>query len=446
MKNRILFVALLVALLIGIFFYQPILFPKKPYPSIEDRLPDAPIIGKINLIELTDKIVPLLFKQKIAYRDFISTDFILTQAKSGGIDVQKPIYFYSTDEDEMGILMSVSDSSKVPAIISKLSSFYNLQDTIIGTHLAHKITTHNIYISYERNWMFIYKGKRFIKHYFQIKFADNTSRRKRWKDFLADKNFENHPISISFRSKATAKKGLDHIGATFEVDSNYVYLTTYLQDQNQFPLQLKEHGKGLSIDEDKSKYYADIHLSIPKKVQLEETYIYDLILPFTQKVNFPLKAFLAGWGGDLSLDIDRSIKIKESYIDTEFDDNFNAIEKEKFRWVDRRQFIFFATAKENYYRDFVNQMYGRGFLRKEGDALYLLTIPFINIIQKEKQLYLYSGYFPAIEKVEAKNTAVFLYDNDEFKFQIDTIRNNEMQISGRIPFSYFIKKYNIKTK
>lgn len=446
MKNRILFIAILVALLIGVFFYQPLLFPKKAYPEIEDRLPDAPIIGHINVIDLTDHVVPLLFKQKVAYRDLISTDFILTQAKSGGINIQKPTYFYVTDKEDVGLLFSVSDSSKIPTAIEKLSAFVDVHDTIIGTQTAYKINQYNVYIYAERDWLFVYKGNNFLKHLFQIKYADNTSRRKRWQNFLEDEHFKNQVGAISYRTKATAKKGLNYIGATFTLDSTNIYIKTFIQDKDKFPFKLKSKGEGIPIDKEKSKYYADLHIQIDEKQKLEETYLYDLIQPFAKQINFPLKEFIAGWGGDLSLDIDRKVMVKESYIDTEFDDDFEAVDVQKNRWVERKQFSFFASSKESYFRTFTNQLFGRGFLRKEGDTHYFLAIPFINIVQKENSLSLYTGYYPKTEEVSATNTAVFIYDNTVFKFKIDTITTNELHMNATIPFSYVAKKFNIQKK
>lgn len=445
MKNRLFFLITLVALLVGFFFYQPLLFPQKPYPAIEDRLPDAPIIGKIKIADLTDKIVPLLFSQKVAYRDLISTDFILTQAKNGGIDLLKPTYFYATDEADFGILFNVSDSSKVPNAISKISGFFDVTDTIVNTQVVYKIAAYNAYISFERDWLFLYKGNHFLKHFFQIKYADNTSRRKRWKDFLSDDNFKNQTFSINYRTKELAKKGLEYIGANLTVDSSNILVKAQIVDKEQFPFQLKEKGIGIPIDTKTSKNYIDLHVQINENRPLQKTYIKDLLTQLLKKINFPVNEFLSGWGGDISIDLDRKIRMRESYIEAEFDDeNFEMHDVTKERWVLRNQFTSVFSSKDDYYRPFVNQLFVKGFLRREGDNYFFLIIPLVHIVQNQNFLCLYTGYLPKIDTITPINKAEFVYDNTHFQIQVDTITKKELTLEAKIPFTYLIKRFGIK--
>ena len=54
--------------------------PEKVEPTrFVDRLPDADIIGKADILELATEIMPTLYYYQIPVREFISPDFILSQ-------------------------------------------------------------------------------------------------------------------------------------------------------------------------------------------------------------------------------------------------------------------------------------------------------------------------------------------------------------------------------
>lgn len=444
MKNRLTFLFILVSLLGGFFFYRYVLMVEKPFPKIEDRLPDEPFIGKIKIVDLADELKPLLFKNKVSYRDFIASDFILTQTKNAGINLQSPVYFYVSDEQEFGALISLSDSSKVPKAITRLKSIFDMQDTIINSNVIYKINEFNVYLAYERNWMFVYKGSNFVKNYFQVKFADHTSMKKCWKDFLGDTRFADESFVVYARPLHLQKKQLKFASFAVHSDSSTVYLKSIVADKKKFPIQVKDTGSCLTYDKNKVKNYVDLHVDVTELKQLKNHFIYSFLSPYTKKVNFPLVDFIKAWDGDLSLSVGGKMKVKETYIETQFDEDFNAIDVTKTQLVEKDMFSGIMTTTSNF-QPFINKLFAKGYLRKEEDKYYFLMSPPVRIITFPDIFYVFTGMQPKVTRKPARNEGKVRYDGADFMFSIDSITHKEMFVGISLPFEYLIRKYNIKT-
>lgn len=447
MRNRIIFLILIATLLVGLFFYKPLLFPVKPRPTIEDRLPDAPLIGKINIVDFVDQLGATLLKNKISGRDVIASDFILSQTKNTGVNLQDPAYFYFVDGvREFGVVLSVNDSSKVPRAVAKIKTFFDVRDTIVNTQIIYKIDKYNLYFCYENNWFFIYRGNHFTKNYFQIKYADHTSMKKRWKNFLSNKFLRKEDFSFYYRSKEMAKKRLDYMAVSIKVDSNSVYLKSIIADRFFFPIKLKTHASGIEIHKSESvSQFIDLHLITDELKVTKDHFIYTFIQKYARKINFPLNDFLQKWGGDASIVIGGKTKVKEDYIETEFDDNFNPIEVRKERMVDRENMMSYMSSSEIGFRSFVNQLFARGFLTKTQKNFNFLIIPDVKLVQQDKSFVLYTTEPPKIGAVKPINGGKIIYDNSVFHFKISGIERKEMFLNVSFPVSYLIRKYNIRT-
>jgi hypothetical protein len=439
MKNRLTVIVVLVSFITGFFVYRYYLQEEKPFPKIEDRLPDAEILGKINITEFSDELKPLLFKNKIKYRDFIASDFILSQTKNLGINLQKPVYFYITEQDDFGALISVNDSSKVPKAIMRIKSFFDVQDTIVNGSIIYKISDYNTYLCFERNWLFIYKGNQFIKNYFQVKYADHTSMKQCWKNFLNDERFMNENLSLYIRPKKLLKERLDYFATSINVDSNNVHLKTVIADNQYFPIQLKKGGLNFVSDLSTAKHFVNLHVNIDSLKTVKKHFIYSFIKPYTNKVNFPLEDFIQGWNGDLSINVNGKKKVAESFVETEFDDDFNSIEVTKTRFVERDMFSFVMSTTPSY-RVFLDRLFAKGFLRKNNNDYFFLMFSSVKLITKSDVFYVYTGRVPKTDSIDVHSEGRILYDNTNFEFKIDSTSQKEMYLNLTIPFNYIQRK------
>lgn len=442
MKNRLTVIFLLVTLIGGFFIYRYYLLEEKPFPKIEDRLPDAAILGKINVIDFTDELKPLLFKNQIKYRDFIASDFILSQTKNSGINLQKPVYFYITEQDEFGALISVSDSSKVPSAVTRMKTFFDVQDTVVNGNVIYKLNEYNTYFCFERNWLFVYKGNQFIKNYFQVKYADHTSMKQCWKSFLNAGQSLNDKLSLYIRPKKLLKERLNHVLASINVDSTNVYVNTVIADNEYFPVQLKKEGINLTDDPSTAKHYVNLHLNIDSLRTLKNHFIYSFIKPYAKKVNFPLEDFIQGWNGDLSINVSGKKKVPESYIETEFDEDFNPIEVSKTRLVEKDMFSCVMSTTPQY-RVFLDRLFAKGYLRRENNDYFFLMFSSVKLITKPDVFYLYTGRVPKTDTLNVASEGRVLFDNTNFAFKIDSTSQKEMFLNLTVPFNYFQKIYGV---
>ena len=112
-------------------------------PRFFDRLPEADIIGKSSILDLSRTLSSAMYYYKIPGREFLTYDFILSQGKSFGLDVQKPVFFFMDQENweikDLGLLTMVTDSSKISLGIEKLYQLTNIHDTVVlGERVFHE--------------------------------------------------------------------------------------------------------------------------------------------------------------------------------------------------------------------------------------------------------------------------------------------------------------------
>ena len=133
MAKKVFFIFLL-ALSLGAFLVLKPLFSKKPEaPTILDRLPDEEFIGRLNLIDFARESEKITEKNQVGVKDFLAHDFLLSQSKNYGIDLRKYSYVFGNSKGEFGLIVELTDSSKIIAGINRLKIVYPIKDTLIGT-------------------------------------------------------------------------------------------------------------------------------------------------------------------------------------------------------------------------------------------------------------------------------------------------------------------------
>ena len=117
--RRVLAVSAIIGLCLGLIALLII----KPWrsepesPRFVDRLPMSEIIGKTSILSLAKDLIPATYNNQIPFREFISPEFILSQGKINGLNLQRQVYFFGNHSMEelsdWGMMIHVLDSSKV---------------------------------------------------------------------------------------------------------------------------------------------------------------------------------------------------------------------------------------------------------------------------------------------------------------------------------------------
>ena len=93
MARNLVIIAILAVIFAGLLYLKPWKSTDLP-PRFFDRLPEETIVGKTDILELSKMLQPAIFKSKAAFRDFVTPEFILSQGKGYGLDIQSPVYFF----------------------------------------------------------------------------------------------------------------------------------------------------------------------------------------------------------------------------------------------------------------------------------------------------------------------------------------------------------------
>ena len=184
----------ILALAIGLVFllvYRPWEAEETPAPRLIDRLPEAEVIGVSNVLELSNSLSSSLYYYKIPFRDLLSSEFILSQGKNYGIDVQSSVYVFMNENsgelEDWGVLASLKDSSKVTQGIVQVKKFIDLDTHKANSTTYYKSETYNMHAVYGEDWILIYHGNHFSEVLSNVLSAKFGSVKPRWSAFLDKK-------------------------------------------------------------------------------------------------------------------------------------------------------------------------------------------------------------------------------------------------------------------
>lgn len=437
MARKVLFIVFLISLLAGFFYYKP-LFGKPPEePAITDRLPDGDFLGKIYLLDVARESYPMLFFNKVPTRDFLSHEFLLAQGKSYGLDLQKPAYFFANETGEWGAIVAVTDSSKILPGIERLKKNVKLEDTLVSDQKVRVIRSEKLYLTYDKKWIFFYHGKQLPKRLYHVKFAEKNDVTRAWKAFLNEKQFRDEKLVVYSNSKKLKEQGIETALFAHDADSVSVQIKAYIR--NTKPLNISRKSSGLAFQEQRSMdKLINLHLNVEKLRSDKSDPIYKWLVKLGRKVSFPTDAFLEAWEGDLSFYQGGMVQVKESFIESEMDENFNVTEVKSTRVKDVPGFAFMMSVNANQ-KEFISRLFAKGIMRKEDKKFYVLTSPPLRIRQTPTHLYLYSSDLSPKTTVSSFNGGIWNDEGIRYGFTLDSLNAHEAFATVHVPVKRFLK-------
>lgn len=439
MARKVLFIIFLISLLIGFFYYKPLFERNKPTPSIIDRLPSGEFIGKVKILEVAKESSGMMFYNKVPFRDFLAPEFLLAQGKGYGLDIQKPAYFFVNSEDEWGALVEVSDSSKIRSGIERLRKNIDLEDTMVSQQRVYLVKSERLYLTYDKKWLFIYKGTQLPKRLYHVMFAEKNEMKRSWKAFLKESQFSNENLVVYSNSKKLKAFGIETAIFAHDSDSTAVRIKTYIRNSKSLGISKKASGLGF-VDNNAKDKLINLHLNIEKLRDDKDDPIYKILKDLSRKISFPLDAFLKAWEGDISFHQGGTVKVNETFVETIMDENFELTEVKSTQQKEVPGFSFLMSCNE-YHKDFLNQLFSKGIIRKNGNKYYLLTSPPLKIMQTPTHFYLYSAAYLPKTAVSDLNGGHWRNDKGvQYGFSLDSISRHELFGTVTIPVERFLKK------
>ncbi len=433
-----LVIVLLISLIAGYFYFRPYFLGKEEEPNITDRLPPGELIGKIQLLDLARETNSFLYYNKLPFRDFLTYEFLLAQGKSYGLDIQKPLYFFANESGEWGSVVPVKDSSKIMSGVVRLRQTIDVEDTLVGGQRVFKFPGENIYMTYGKTWLFMYSGNQLPKRMYHVIYSKKGEINPMWKDFLKQKLIEKQSLVFYSSSPRLKKYGVEKAIFTHSSDSVQFTLRSYFKAKGEFDFSLKEKGLALSHAGkfDKSLTF---HFNIEKIRKNPNAPLKLWLADVSKRISFPVTEFFNAWEGDISFQEGGVQKIKESYIETEFDEEFNSIEVKKEKEVLVPGYAVLLSMNE-FQKQFVSRLFGKGIMRKEGNRFHILTSPPLKINQNAEYLMLHSSNHAPKIMANGENRASWKQDHILYDFRVDSLNAKELFFSVSFPGMSLLRK------
>jgi hypothetical protein len=437
--RKVAFILLLTATLIAFFYIRSIILKPEERPSILDRMPSGDYIGKVQLLDVARESSSMLYYNKIPFRDICSPEFLLAQAKSYGLDLIKPAYFFANKQDEYGIVFEVSDSSKLYPGIMRIKKNTQIKDTIVGTQKAYKLKN-NLFITYGKDWLFVYSGKRFTRRMYHVLYSKKRDISQVWREFTKQKQFRDEKLVIYSNDKEILEKGVKTAMFAHDTDSTTFKLKTYIKTKHRIAISPKDSGVGFDNSHKKPEKSLNLHLNIEQLRKRKKDPSYLLMNEISKKVSFPLNSFLEAWEGDLSYSQGGTTIVKEKIIETKIDEDFNVTEVEGTQDKLVPNFALLFSINKNIH-NLLFQLFNKGILRREEDKFRFLFSPSIKMKLTPSMIYFYSSDYIPKTVTSNQNDGILIHNKTKFAFQIDSMNQYESFGSIQIPIKNILQTY-----
>lgn len=430
---------LLLAVALGAFLVlRPYIFKKTEIPLIVDRLPDADFIGRAYILDVARETSGMMFYHKIPFRDLFSYEFLLGQGKMYGLNLQNPAYFFADESGDWGAILEVSDSSKINEGIERLRKFIEIKDSLIDKQKVYYFNKEKGYLSYSNNYLFIYKGDGFQAAYKRVTKAKRHDISPVWNAFLKEKQFKDEKLVLYSNWDKLKENGIETAIFAHDSDSVSFSLLTYVRNKKPLNISMKNNGLNLRSGEYTSKML-NIHLDISRFRENPEDPLYKWLVKIGRKVSFPTRDFLNAWEGDLSLRQGGFQIVKESYIESVLDDDFNVTEVHRTKDVKVPGFSVLFSVNENG-KTLINRLLSKGVLTKENGSYRFLFSPPLKMKTKGNYFIFHSGEYTPKTQEYYNNNGIWTHNGTKVEFSLDSLSKHEVFGSIYIPIERIISR------
>lgn len=411
-------------------------------PRIYDRLPNAEIIGKSDVLDLSRSLSGAMYYFKAPFREFVSQEFILGQGKSYGIDVQKPVYFFGNrkkdkEGEEWGIIANVIDSSKILAGLKNLEKVVDINDSLIGKQRVFIFGKKKLHLTYGKDWILLYAGEKFKSRLAKIVQAKRNEITPRWRNLLNDKTFRGSKTVANILSPELNEYGIQSAFFSVSNDSTSLTFHTKMIYEDSLPFKLKNEGPSFP-GQDFTKNLINLHVDVDYLKRHPESKLFQKLKNLGAKVSFPFISFLDAWGGDIAFRQGGIQTIQEQYIESEFDENFNVTEVVKFKDVKIPGYSLFISFNGKG-KAFVNQLFTKGIMTNDGDKYRVLFSPPMKMRLDNNSLLLHTSNYPSKLVKDSSQQVIWSIKHNPVHFSIEKTTTKMIYGKINIPLEKIIK-------
>jgi len=441
MRKKLAIIFALAVLLAVALVFRPWQSPPDEPPRFLDRLPDADVIGKANILDLSESLEQTTYYYRVPFREFLTREFILLQAKSFGVDVQKPVYFFANQKEwnleDLGAMFLVKDSSLVRSGINRMSRFVKLTDTTIYEQTVFQNRALDIYLAYGEDWLMVYNGDHFKRTFHDVLFARKNQIPPKWRAFLNREKFDGTPLVARWASRNLENYGFKAVDVRLKNDSTSFTLNSVIHQQDSLAIGLKDKGPAYSMQEF-TKTLANLHLDVSKLSESPNDPVYRIMKQLAAKISFPLRDFLLAWDGDIAFRQGGLQTYREKYISSELDENFNVTEVVKYKTIKLPGYALHLSMNNNY-PGFINRLMVKGILTKPDKRYRLLFSPPLALQQNESSVTLHTASYYEKPDIDNKNSVLFTNNKTSYTFYLDSLGTHSYHCRLHIPLHYLVE-------
>ena len=419
MVKKVSLIVFLSLVLAGFLVARHFWLSRSGDPTLIERLPEGDFLIRMNVLDLAQETWGLMHYKKVEFRDFASKEFLLGQAKSYGLDLQRPAFGFANENGDWGALIHVTDSSEIGAGILRLQKVVKISDTLISDQKVYTWNKERAYLTYGNNWLFIFKGKNFVRYLNGIVKAKSGETSPIWEDFLKEKQFKKKSLVIYSNSKGVMKYGIEKALFAHEVDSSTVTLLSYVKSLKPFNFSQKEEGLALVNDKNSTRYL-NLHLNVNEFHKHKESPLYRLMERTSNKISFPLDGFLKAWNGDLSFREGGTQIVKEKYIESVMDDNFEVTEVVSYKETKVKGFSIALSMNENG-NSLIAKLLKKGILTLDEEKYRFLISPPLNFKKQGEYFIFYSSEKAPVLETSNGNNGYLSYKRTPFTFYLEDL-------------------------
>ena len=443
MRKKLAIIFALALLFAAVLVIRPWESEKADEPRFFDRLPDADIIGKTDLLALTESLEQTTYHFRIPFREFLTREFVLLQSKSFGIDVQKPVYFFANETEwnlnDFGAMFHVKDSSLITKGINRLSSVVKFTDTLIYDQKIYHNNASKVSIAYGKDWLMVYCGDDFKRTYHDVLFAKKNEIPPNWRTFLNQTKLEGSSVVAKWSSKDLDAYGLNALDVRLQNDSSSLTLHSQVHQNDSIAIKLLDSGPSYGQQEF-TKTLANLHMDVSGLQDHPDDPLVLIMKQIAQKISFPVQDFITSWQGSVAFRQGGLQTYSEKYIESELDDNFNVTEVVKYKTIKLPGFSLYLSMNENY-PDFLDRLKVKGILTKPDKRYRLLFSPPLALQEDESAISLHTATYYEKPDTTTSNSVLFTYQKTPYTFHLDSLGANTYFCRFQIPLEQLVQSY-----
>ena len=258
MVKKIIFIALIGIILTIYLFNNPFYEQKENACELVDRLPNTSYKGKIDILRFAKEIQLNLKEIDFKYRDLLSPDFMLGQAKNIGVNIQNPVYIFGESEVEWGLIAQVSDFEKMKDGVERICKIFTFKDTIISNAKVLYSHKSKLHLYFDKKFILFYLGATPAKIISRVINKKNKKASQSWKSFLDKYQNTNEYFILSNKSKNVESIGFNELVLSHQFDSSNFKLKANIG--RNYPINLKMKKKGYLSNKIKKQSFLQIFI------------------------------------------------------------------------------------------------------------------------------------------------------------------------------------------